>query len=72
MGEHRITLSATRREDGTVRLIATCACLGWHSDLAIPGGLVRDADRHLRGSWLEHAALPVTVGMPAWLTGGAV
>lgn len=68
MTGHVLTLSATRR-DQVVRLIGTCSCLGWHTDLTVPGGLVRDADRHLRSSWLGHAATPAVLPVPTWLAG---
>lgn len=66
---HQLTLSAHRPVGcPTVRMIATCGCLGWHGDLIVPAGMARDADRHLRGTWLEHAATPAVTPIPAWLT----
>lgn len=72
---HQLTLSA-RRPDGcpTVRLVATCACLGWTADLTVPAPMTRDADRWVRNSWTQHAATaPAVAAVPDWLlsTGGA-
>lgn len=70
LAEHQLTLSAHRPEGcPTIRLIATCSCLGWLGDLTVPTGMVRDADRHLRGGWLDHAANPAEVPIPSWLAG---
>jgi hypothetical protein len=65
---HELTLSAART-GRAIRLIGTCACLGWLEDFTVPAGLVRDADRALRSSWLDHAATPAVVPVPSWLTG---
>lgn len=65
---HQLTLSAHRPPGcPTVRILATCACLGWHSDLTVPAPLAPAADRWLRNGWLDHAATPATTAIPAWL-----
>lgn len=66
---HQLTLSA-RHRDGTVRLIATCACLHWHADLTVPAPMTRDADRWLRATWHTHTTDPAPPVIPAWLVDG--
>jgi hypothetical protein len=66
---HELTLSAATPRHRVVRLIGTCSCLAWHEDLTVPAGLARDADRHVRSSWAQHAATPAVTVAPHWLAG---
>lgn len=72
MTGHQLELSASRAEHATtVRMIATCSCLGWWANVVVAAPAVRDADTRIRRGWTEHSLDPAPAPMPAWLVGGA-